>query len=60
MKSKELERKMGTSIFSLPKDCCTHLHSQRKFNSDKKKYLSRYRDDLRLLALDGLQHFGGA
>lgn len=60
MKSKELERKMGTSVFSPRKDGCTHLHSQRKFNSDNKKYLSRYRDHLRLRALDGLQHFWGA
>lgn len=37
MKPKELERRMGAFIFSLPKDDCAHLQSQRKVNSDKKK-----------------------
>lgn len=60
MKSKELERRVQISIFSVLKDYHTHLHRQRKFNLDKKKYISRYRKHLRLLVLDGLQHFWGA
>lgn len=60
MKSKELERRTQISIFSVLKDYHTHLHRQRKFNLDNKKCISRYREHLRLLALDGLQHFWGA
>lgn len=60
MTSKELERRIQTSIFSLLKDYHTHLHSQRNFNLDKKKYISRYREHLRLLAHGGFQHFWGA